>query len=147
MDIVSSAHPLVIRNVRLQRGGRILVSDINVDARAGELIALRGHSGAGKTTILRAIAGLDRFDAGAIDVGEARLEAGRAPDRAMLHALGRSVGLVFQFHCLFEHMSALRNVCLSPVHVYRKSGQEADSRARELLAQLGVASRADALPR
>jgi len=54
---------------------------------------------------------------------------------------------VFQFHCLFEHMSALRNVCLSPVHVYRKSGQEADSRARELLAQLGVASRADALPR
>src|SRR5439155_5615090 len=142
-----AAYPLVLRNVRLQRGGRVLVSEANIEARAGELIALRGHSGSGKTTILRAIAGLDGFDAGAIEVGQARLEAGRAPDRAMLHALQRSGGLVFQFHCLFEHMSALQNVCLSPVHVYRKPAHEAAARARDLFKQLGVESRADALPR
>jgi ABC-type polar amino acid transport system ATPase subunit len=141
------AHPLVLRGVQLQRGGRVLVSDANLEARAGEIIALRGHSGCGKTTILRAIAGLDGFEAGAIEVGDARLEAGRTPDRAMLHALRRSVGLVFQFHCLFEHMSALENVCLAPMHVYGKSASEAGARARDLLAQLGVESRADALPR
>jgi ABC-type polar amino acid transport system ATPase subunit len=141
------AHPLVLRGVRLERGGRVLVSDANLEARAGEIIALRGHSGCGKTTILRAIAGLDGFEAGAIEVGDARLEAGRTPDRAMLHALRRSVGLVFQFHCLFEHMSALENVCLAPMHVYGKSAREAGARARDLLAQLGVESRADALPR
>jgi len=142
-----AAYPLVLRNVRLQRGGRVLVSEANIEARAGELIALRGQSGSGKTTILRAIAGLDGFDAGAIEVGQARLEAGRAPDRAMLHILRRSVGLVFQFHCLFEHMSALQNVCLSPVHVYGKSAHEAAERSRELFKQLGVETRADALPR
>ena len=142
-----AAYPLVLRDVRLQRGGRVLVSEANIEARAGELIALRGHSGSGKTTILRAIAGLDGFDAGAIEVGQARLEAGRAPDRAMLHVLRRSVGLVFQFHCLFEHMSALQNVCLSPVHVYGKSAHEAAGRASELFKQLGVETRADALPR
>ena len=59
-----AAYPLVLRNVRLQRGGRVLVSEANINARAGELIALRGHSGSGKTTILRAIAGLAGFDAG-----------------------------------------------------------------------------------
>jgi len=142
-----AAYPLVLRDVRLQRGGRVLVSEANIEARAGELIALRGPSGSGKTTILRAIAGLDGFDAGAIEVGQARLEAGRAPDRAMLHVLRRSVGLVFQFHCLFEHMSALQNVCLSPVHVYGKSAHEAAGRASELFKQLGVETRADALPR
>jgi len=142
-----AAYPLVLRDVRLQRGGRVLVSEANIEARAGELIALRGPSRSGKTTILRAIAGLDGFDAGAIEVGQARLEAGRAPDRAMLHVLRRSVGLVFQFHCLFEHMSALQNVCLSPVHVYGKSAHEAAGRASELFKQLGVETRADALPR
>src|SRR2546428_13069804 len=105
-----AAYPLILRNVRLQRGGRVLVSEANIEARAGELIALRGHSGSGKTTILRAIAGLDGFDAGTIEVGLARLEAGRAPDRAMMHALRRSVGLVFQFQCRVEPMPGVRNV-------------------------------------
>src|ERR1700674_311954 len=121
-----AAYPLVLRGLQLQRGARVLVSDANVEARAGELIALRGHSGSGKTTILRALAGLDGFDAGTIDIGDARLEAGRTPDREMLHKLRRSVGLVFQFHCLFEHMSALRNICLAPMHVHGTSPREAE---------------------
>jgi ABC-type polar amino acid transport system ATPase subunit len=125
----------------------VLVSRLNLAARAGELIALQGPSGSGKTTILRAIAGLDSFDQGTIDVGEARLEGGRSPDSDMWQRLHRSVGLVFQFHCLFEHLTALQNVCLAPVHVHGASGREAEHHARELLAQLGVESRAMALPR
>jgi ABC-type polar amino acid transport system ATPase subunit len=138
---------MALREVELRRGGRVLISSLNLDARPGDLIALRGPSGCGKTTILRAIAGLDAFDRGRIDVGEARLEGGTAPDRAMLHRLRRSVGLVFQFHCLFEHMSALQNVCLAPVHVYGTPHRTAEAQGRDLLQQLGVEARADALPR
>jgi ABC-type polar amino acid transport system ATPase subunit len=65
----------------------------------------------------------------------------------MLHRLRRSVGLVFQFHCLFEHMSALQNVCLAPVHVHATPHQAAEQAGRDLLRQLGVESRADAWPR
>jgi ABC-type polar amino acid transport system ATPase subunit len=125
----------------------VLVSSLNLDARPGDLIALRGPSGCGKTTILRAIAGLDPFERGTIDVGDAHLEGNRVPDRAMLHRLRRSVGLVFQFHCLFEHMSALQNVCLAPVHVYGRPRDAAEHTGRDLLTQLGVESRAGALPR
>lgn len=138
---------LTLRDVALERGGRALLSGLNLDARPGDLIALRGPSGCGKTTILRAIAGLDPFARGTIEVGEARLEAGKAPDRGMLHRLRRSVGLVFQFHCLFEHMSALQNVCLAPVHVYGTPPHAAEHAGRDLLKQLGVESRADAWPR
>jgi ABC-type polar amino acid transport system ATPase subunit len=120
---------------------------MSLEAQPGELVALRGPSGSGKTTILRAIAGLDGFDAGTIEVGDARLEGGRAPDRSMLQRLRRSVGLVFQFHCLFDHMSALHNVCLALVHVHGMSPDEAERSARALLAQLGVEARADAWPR
>ena len=138
---------LTIRDVELRRGGQALISGLNLDARPGDLIALRGPSGSGKTTILRAIAGLDPFAGGVIEVGDARLEGRHAPDRAMLHRLRRSVGLVFQFHCLFEHMSALQNVCLAPVHVHGTSHRDAEQTGRQLLKQLGVESRADAWPR
>jgi ABC-type polar amino acid transport system ATPase subunit len=138
---------LAIRDVTLSRGGRTLLSGLNLEARPGDLIAVRGPSGCGKTTILRAIAGLDPFAAGTIDVGGARLEGGRPPDRSMMHRLRRNVGLVFQFHCLFEHMSALQNVCLAPVHVYGISHGAAEQAARDLLTQLGIESRAGARPR
>jgi ABC-type polar amino acid transport system ATPase subunit len=147
MGFRMSATPFSLSNVELTRGGRVIVSGVNLEARAGELIVLRGPSGSGKTTILRAIAGLDPIDRGTIQVGDARLEGGRGLDGSMLHRLRRSVGFVFQFHCLFEHMSALQNVCLAPMHVYGKTHRSAEQRARELLSELGVEARASALPR
>jgi polar amino acid transport system ATP-binding protein len=142
-----SGHRFSMSGVELARGGRVIVSDVTLDAQPGELVILRGPSGAGKTTILRVVAGLDPFEAGTIHVGEARLEARRAPDAAMLHRLRRSVGLVFQFHCLFEHMTALQNVSLAPIHVHRASRHDAEQRARALLSELGVEARASAFPR
>ena len=123
------------------------MSRLSLEANAGDLIALRGPSGSGKTTILRAIAGLDPLDAGTIEIGDARLDARQPLDRATLHRLRRNVGLVFQFHCLFEHMSALQNICLAPVHVYGIAPRVAEQSARDLLRQFGVESRADAWPR
>ena len=71
----------------------------------------------------------------------------RPPAPAVLRALRRKVGMVFQFHYLFEHLTALHNVWLAPVHVHGVPRHEAEQRARALLEQLGVGARADALPR
>ena len=136
-----------LRNVELRRGGKTILSDVNFDGRPGELLVLRGSSGCGKTTILRAMAGLDAFEAGSIEIGDATLNGGRVTDAAMLRRLRRRVGFVFQFHCLFEHMTAVRNVALAPVYVQGSAGTDAERRALDLLAQLGVDARATALPR
>jgi ABC-type polar amino acid transport system ATPase subunit len=106
-----------------------------------------GPSGSGKTTMLRTIAGLEPFEAGRIDLGDLSLGAGPPGRRGLLRRTSRKVGFVFQFHSLFEHLSALRNVTLAPIHAHGVSPADAERRARELLATLGVEHRADALPR
>jgi ABC-type polar amino acid transport system ATPase subunit len=112
----------------------------------GELVALMGPSGSGKTTLLRAVAGLEAFQGGRIDVDGVALNAGPSV-KATLVALRRKVGMVFQFHCLFEHLTAIQNICLAPVHAHGVGTADAEARARELLQSFGVSHRADALPR
>jgi len=120
---------LQVRDLRLRRGAREILRGVSFAAQRGEIVVIAGSSGSGKTTILRAIAGLERADSGSIDV-----EGGRA-------------GLVFQFHCLFEHLSAIDNICLAPMHAHGMSQADAARRAHELLAAFGVDHRANALPR
>jgi ABC-type polar amino acid transport system ATPase subunit len=97
--------------------------------------------------MLRAIAGLERFEEGRILVDGLALEAADPPARPMLAALRRKVGMVFQSHCLFEHLTAIENVCLAPVYVHGVTPREARSRAQALLVAFGVEHRAAALPR
>jgi ABC-type polar amino acid transport system ATPase subunit len=114
-------------NVHLKRGAREILRGVSLGADAGEIVALIGLSGSGKTTLLRVIAGLETADAGTVS----------AP----------KVGMVFQFHYLFEHLCAIDNVTLAPTHVHGVSSIEATARAQALLDQLGVGHRARALPR
>jgi ABC-type polar amino acid transport system ATPase subunit len=118
---------LEARGIYLKRGSRDILRGVNLRAEAGEIVALMGLSGSGKTTMLRVIAGLEPRDAG--DVAAAK------------------VGMVFQFHYLFEHLSAIDNVTLAPTHVQHVSMADARTRAQALLDQLGVGHRAAALPR
>jgi ABC-type polar amino acid transport system ATPase subunit len=118
---------LRVRDLRLSRGARTILSGVDLEARAGEVVALMGLSGSGKTTILRVLAGLESADAGEITVPKA--------------------GMVFQFHFLFEHLTALENVCLAPMHAAKTGRPQAEARARRLLDDLGVGHRARALPR
>ncbi|MDP2390471.1 MAG: ATP-binding cassette domain-containing protein, partial [Acidobacteriota bacterium] len=118
---------LTVRGLHLARGTRAILQGVDLDARAGEVVALMGLSGSGKTSILRVIAGLDVPDAGEISAGKA--------------------GMVFQFHYLFEHLSAIDNVTLALIHVHRVPRADARGRAQLLLDQLGVGHRAGALPR
>ena len=121
------SHALSVKALRLKRGEREILRGVEFHAAAGEIVALMGLSGSGKTTILRAIAGLETPDAGEIAAAK--------------------VGMVFQFHYLFEHLTALQNVTLAPVHVQGIAPADAMTRAKSLLDQLGVGHRAGALPR
>ena len=111
---------VVLRTDRLHlsRGRRPILTGVTLDVARGELVALMGPSGSGKTTILRAVAGLERFDTGTIVVDGVALAGGAPIPPPTLRQLRRKVGMVFQFHCLFEHLSALSNVCLAPVHAH-----------------------------
>ena len=138
---------LRLRDVHLRRGHRQVLTGITFEVGRGELVAIMGPSGSGKTTILRAIAGLDPFQEGRVSVDGLTREGGVAVSSATLGELRRRVGMVFQFHCLFEHLSALQNVWLAPVHAHGVGVEEAKRRAQELLTAFGVEHRAHALPR
>jgi len=134
--------------VHLRRGPRPILSGVALDVARGELVALMGPSGSGKTTILRAVAGLETFDAGRILVDGVALDGGVEPiPTSTLRQLRRKVGMVFQFHCLFEHLSAISNVCLAPIHAHGIAPSDAARRGRELLSAFGVEHRAQAYPR
>ncbi|HET7433802.1 MAG TPA: ATP-binding cassette domain-containing protein [Thermoanaerobaculia bacterium] len=138
---------LAIDNLRLSRGTREILRGVTFSVERGELVALMGLSGGGKTTVLRAIAALEPFHAGTIDVDGVVLRAGASVPRATLRDLRRRVGLVFQFHSLFENLTALENITLAPRQVARVASADADRRALELLESLGVAHRKNAFPR
>lgn len=137
---------LDVRHVAIRRGGRLLVEGLKFSAARGELLALMGVSGTGKTSVLRAIGGLDPIAAGQIQVGSVCLAPGRIPRGQRSRELHRSVGIVFQFHHLFSHLTALHNVWLAPVHVLGQPRGEAERRSHDLLELLGVGGRADAMP-
>jgi ABC-type polar amino acid transport system ATPase subunit len=137
---------LSLRDVRVRRGARQVLAGVSLDVAGGGIVAIMGPSGSGKTTLLRAVCGLEPIGAGTIQVAGVTLTAAR-PSAATLRAVHRGVGLVFQFHHLFEHLSVTMNVCLAPVHAYGVPAADAERRARELLALLEVDHRAAAMPR
>jgi ABC-type polar amino acid transport system ATPase subunit len=141
------SHTLEVRGLQVERGSTPVLRGLDLDVAPGELVALMGESGAGKSTALRAIIALEPFSAGSVRVGDFQLAPGPVPPESRLRALRRSAGMVFQAHSLFEHLPALENVTLALVHAVHMSPERARERAMSLLESLGVAHRATALPR
>ena len=142
-----SAPVLDVRDLCLRRGTREVLRGVQLSVAKGEIVALMGLSGAGKSTVLRCVAALEPFSRGVITVGGATLAAGPQTSRSAERALRASVGMVFQQASLFEHLTVLKNVWLAPVHVRRMAQAEAERQARALLDDLGVGHRVDAVPR
>jgi ABC-type polar amino acid transport system ATPase subunit len=135
-----------VRDVVIRRGERVILSGTTFEIARGEVVVLMGQSGSGKTTVLRSIAALETFDQGAIEVDDVKMAPGGVPPDILRH-LRRKVGMVFQFHCLFDHLTAMKNITLAPVLAHRIGPADAERRAHELLTTLGVQHRAHALPR
>jgi len=138
---------LRITGLRVARGNREILRGVDLHVAPGEICALMGASGAGKSTVLRSIAALQSFDGGSIDAGGFALKTGPVPRESRLRGLRQQVGMVFQAAALFEHLTAIDNVMLAPIHALRWTRQKARETAETLLEELGVAHRADAYPR
>jgi polar amino acid transport system ATP-binding protein len=97
--------------------------------------------------VLRLIAGLEPVQSGTVQIEDLAIVGNGGNSANTFRLLRCRIGMVFQFHRLFEHMPAVRNVWLAPVHAHGMPFREAVRRAHELLALLGVEHRANALPR
>ena len=133
-------------------GDQIVLDHLDLTVSVGEVVALLGRSGSGKSTLLRCINQLDQWDAGSIRVGGRQLGTsadGRAlsPREVARERADLGVGMVFQQFNLFGHLTARQNVAGPLVWVYGVAPAEADRRAMALLNRVGLAERADALPR
>ena len=131
------------------KGGEIKALDgVNADIRRGKVVVVIGPSGSGKSTFLRSLNLLEQPTAGSIvfegvDITKKKDENGKKLD-IDLHR--QKMGMVFQHFNLFPHMTILQNMCIAPVQVKGKTQAEAEAKAMELLARVGLADRADAYP-
>ena len=129
-----------LNNVAKRFGDKEILRDVSFSIGAGEVACLIGPSGSGKSTILRCINGLERHDAGSIEVD------GQSVTTASLPQIRSTLGMVFQRFNLFPHRTAVENVMEGPVHVLRQPVSEARERAMSLLDKVGLAEHADHLP-
>ena len=116
----------------------VVLRDVNLSVELGEMVAVMGASGVGKSTLLHVIGGLDRIDDGRITFGDT--EVSNLADSNLVAFRNRHVGFVFQFHHLLPEFSALENVEM-PVRIGRLPIAEGNLRARELLERVGLGAR------
>jgi glutamate transport system ATP-binding protein len=133
---------LEMENVNKHFGDLHVLQDVDLVVTAGEVVVVIGPSGSGKSTLCRTINRLEPIDSGTIRLDGEPLPA----EGKRLARLRSDVGMVFQQFNLFAHMSVLDNVTLGPVKVRGQSRQEAERRARELLARVGVEDQASKMP-
>ncbi|KJE24666.1 amino acid ABC transporter ATP-binding protein, PAAT family [Frankia torreyi] len=136
--------PLVtLEGVGKSFGDNRVLSDVDLSVEAGEVVVVIGPSGSGKSTLCRCINRLETIDEGRI-----LFEGNPLPAEGRELARMRSrVGMVFQSFNLFAHRTILDNVTLGPTKVLGQKRGQAEARARELLARVGIADKADRLPR
>ena len=115
-----------------------VLTDLDLTVQAGEMVAVVGASGVGKSTLLHLLGGLDRSDAGRIRIGETQLSDLSDAERVAFR--NRHVGFVFQFHHLLPEFDALENAEM-PLRIARVSPAEARPRAEALLRRVGLQDR------
>lgn len=159
----SQARPVLsVRNLAKAFGSNVVLRDIDLDVRRGNVVALIGPSGSGKTTVLRSLNGLETPDAGTVTFAGTGTSAGTGvsggagPDLALdfsakvskkeISDLRDRSAMVFQHYNLFPHMTVLQNVIEGPVQVQKRKRAEAVADAEKLLARVGLADKRDAYP-
>jgi lipoprotein-releasing system ATP-binding protein len=115
-----------------------VIRDLEIEVARGEMVAIVGASGVGKSTLLHVLGGLDRADRGEVRLGE--VDLAHITDDALVAFRNRHVGFVFQFHHLLPEFTALENVEM-PLRIARLPGGEVRAQAAALLARVGLAER------
>ena len=133
---------ILLDNVHKSFGALKVMDGVSFGVEKGEVFAIIGRSGSGKSTALRCIDRLERIDQGRI------LVAGHeVSDPALdLRQLRRDVGIVFQSYNLFPHLTAAENIALAPRHSKNKTRAEAAELTERVLAQVGLSDKASSYP-
>ena len=132
-----------IRGLKKAFGSLEVLKGIDLTVEQGERIAIIGGSGCFKIVFLRSLCLLEKPDAGQIFIDGREITA----RGAKVDEIRRSMGMVFQRFHLFSEMDVMDNLCLAPVRLKGLKREEAEKKALDLLAQVGLASRAHAWPR
>lgn len=131
--------------------GKQILNKVSFSVDHGEVVSLLGQSGAGKTTIIRCITGLEKADGGTISVDEKSIcrDDGKNmiyAGKRELYEIRKSMGMVFQSYHLFPHMTVLQNVMLALTDVHKMKKVEAEEMAKEMLCHLGLKEKMDQMP-
>ena len=147
-DVVMRAEDVHKRFGRLE-----VLKGVSLDVAKGETICIIGPSGSGKTTFIRCINHLEKIDSGRITVNGRLIGYRLRPDATLVEDSEKSIahqrtqiGMVFQRFNLFPHKTALENVMEAPVHVLRRSKEQAAEEGVKLLTRVGLADKTDTYP-
>ncbi|CAO5254172.1 amino acid ABC transporter ATP-binding protein [Frankia sp. AgKG'84/4] len=136
--------PLVaLEGVGKSFGDNRVLTDIDLTVESGEVVVVIGPSGSGKSTLCRCVNRLETIDTGRILFEDKPLPA----EGRELARMRSRVGMVFQSFNLFAHRTVLDNLTIGPMKVLGQKRPQAEARARELLDRVGIADKADRLPR
>jgi octopine/nopaline transport system ATP-binding protein len=143
--------PIAIKvsGLRKSFGSHEVLKGVSMTARQGDVVAIIGGSGSGKSTLLRCINFLETPSGGSIEVAGQTIAMkadGSAQDKKQLEKARQSLGMVFQNFNLWTHMTVLENLIEVPVHVLKTPKDAAISRARALLARVGLEEKEAAYP-
>jgi polar amino acid transport system ATP-binding protein len=141
-----------VEHVTKSFGSNRVLDDVSLFVRARQVCAIIGPSGSGKSTLLRCVNHLERPDSGMIHIGGDligyRLRGGKMHEMSEGEVARQRarIGMVFQNFNLFPHLTVLGNLLEAPRQILGRSRRDAEERARALLAQVGLANRADEWP-
>ena len=142
---------LSLTHARKSFGDNEVLKDISLSVEKGEVVAIIGPSGGGKSTLLRCATLLETLDGGSLAYGDVPAarddgEGSVYADKATLQKAKARFGLVFQNFNLFPHYTVMKNLTDAPICVQKRPKAEAEARARELLAKMGLAGKEDMVP-
>ena len=150
----NTSHPaLEVEDVHKSFGPLEVLKGISLTAHVGDVIALIGSSGSGKSTFLRCINLLETPDKGIIRINDEQIKMKTSrkgeylpADSKQVERIRTRLGMVFQQFNLWEHMTVLQNVIEAPVHVLGKPKKEMEELAMELLNKVGIAAKSKDYP-
>lgn len=134
---------VVVKNLVKNFGNLQVLRDINLEVQKSEVVSIIGPSGSGKSTFLRCINALETPTGGTIEV-DGHLVTKKSEN---INKIRENIGMVFQQFNLFPHMTVLKNIMLAPIDRKKMTKQQAEEKARNLLARVGLSEKADSYPR
>lgn len=140
---INNIHKLSIQNLQKSFAEHIVLKNISLSAKSGDVIALLGSSGSGKSTLLRCINLLEQADSGIIQINGITIENKKLK---IVNKLRTKIGMVFQQFNLWAHMNVLQNLIEAPIHVLKQPKAKAIEQAEKLLKKVGISHKQASYP-